>query len=230
MKKGDILAVLYLVACATLVAMFPLQIKDGIICWGYDLNGNGVLNFGAMSKFHPYIMGFLKVAFLATFGEMIKIRGKTGSYKISYIGIRFVIWGLYGIFFSIAFPLFDAGVKGLINAGLWFGTTDPKAAFEVKILLAFSCSFMINMVFAYPMMLSHEWFNMLIAKKRFVGGTEFLEGIDKHLWGSFIPKSIIVFWIPAHTITLSLPGEYRILMAAALSVALGFLLTLKPKK
>lgn len=229
MKKGDFLAVLYLAVCAAVVVMFPLQLKDGVISWGFDVNGNGVLNFGAMSKAHPFIMGFLKVAFLATFGEMIKVRGKTGSYKVSHLGIRFFVWGLYGILFSVAFPLFDAGVKGLINAGLWFGSAVP-ANMEMKLLLAFSCSFMINMVFAYPMMLSHEWFNMLIAKKRFVGGAEFMEGIDKHLWGSFIPKSIIVFWIPAHTVTFSLPGEYRILMAAGLSVALGFLLTLKPKK
>ena len=230
MKKNDVLAILYLAACAAVVALFPLQItKDGIISWGYDLYGNGVLNFGAMSKAHPYLMGFLKVGFLATFGEMIKIRGKTGSYRVSHLGIRFCVWGLFGIIFSLAFPLFDAGVKGLINAGLWFGTTTP-ATTEMKLLLAFSCSFLTNMIFAYPMMLSHEWFNAVIAKKRFVGGAEFLEGIDKNLWGSFIPKSIIVFWIPAHTITFSLPGEYRILMAAALSVALGFLLTLKPKK
>lgn len=229
MKRGDILAVVYLAVCAAVVGFFPLGVKDGVLTWGMDVNGNGILNFGAVSKVHPFIMGFLKVAFLATFGEMIKSRGKTGSYRVTHIFTRFVVWGFYGLMFSVAFPLFAAGVQGLIGAGLWFGSVPPSTAAE-KLMLAFSCSFMINMIFAYPMMLSHEWFNMVIAKRKLVGGEEFMNGIDKHLWGSFIPKTILWFWIPAHTVTFSLPGEYRILMAAGLSVALGFILTFKPKK
>ena len=37
-------------------------------------------------------------------------------------------------------------------------------------------------------------------------------------------KTIPFFWIPAHTITFLLPPEYRVLMAAYLSVALGAIL------
>ena len=228
MKKGDIVAILYVVACVLAVCYFPFELKNGTLSWGYEVNGNGVLNFGAMTKVYPYLMGFIKVALLATFGELIKIRRKTGSYKVDLLALRFVIWGFYGMMFSLAFPLFDKGVKGLMDLGLWPGQAAP-AALGMKIWLAFSCSFLINMIFAYPMMLSHEWFNMVLAKQRFVGGAQFMEGIDKHLWGSFIPFSIVWFWIPAHTITFSLPGEYRILMAASLSVALGFLLTFKKK-
>ena len=43
-------------------------------------------------------------------------------------------------------------------------------------------------------------------------------------------KTIVVFWIPAHTITFCLPAQYQILMSAFLSLALGFILTIKPKK
>jgi len=230
MKRGDVLAIGYLILCAAIVALFPWQVdRDGALSWGYEVYGNGVLNFGAISKAHPFFMGFLKVGLLATFGEMIKMRGKTGSYRITHLTERFIVWGLYGLIFSVAFPLFDAGVKGLMNAGLWYGTAAP-ATMGAKLWLAFSCSFLTNMIFAFPMMLSHEWFNFSINQQRLTGGAEFWAGLDKQVWGSFIPKSIIVFWIPAHTITFSLPGEYRILMAAALGVALGFLLTFKPKK
>ena len=85
------------------------------------------------------------------------------------------------------------------------------------------------MIFAYPMMLGHEWCNEVINKKRFVGGEEFLASVDKHIWGSFIPKTILCFWIPAHTVTFCLPQDYRVLMSAVLSLALGFILTFRPK-
>ncbi len=41
--------------------------------------------------------------------------------------------------------------------------------------------------------------------------------IDWYGFMSFIVfKTIPLFWIPAHTITFLLPGEYRVLMAALL--------------
>ena len=35
------------------------------------------------------------------------------------------------------------------------------------------------------------------------------------------------FWVPAHTITFLLPGEYRVVFAALLSICLGIILSLK---
>ena len=228
MKKEDIFALLYFVACVLVVLFFPFGIADGGICWTGFAWG-GVKDFGEVTAGYPYTMGFLKVAFLAVFGEMIKNRGKTGTYKVSLIGARFVVWGFYGLLFTYVFAMFAKGAGALMGSPLWFGVTDASSL-QYKILFAFTASFWLNMVFAYPMMLSHEWFNSVIAKKRFIGGAEFLESIDKHVWGSFIPKTIILFWIPAHMVTFTLPGSYRILMAAALSVALGFILTFKGKK
>jgi len=230
MKKGDFLAILYAVGCALAVVFFPFGIRDGVLVYGPDVNGSGINNFGAVTQAHPFLMGFFKFGLLATFGEMIKLRGKTGSYRIDHVLSRFIVWGVYGMMFSLVFPVFNFGVRGLVDHGLWFGSTAPDAGLAARILLAFSSSLYINIIFAYPMMLSHEWFNMVIARRRFVGGAEFMGAIDSRLWGSFIPKTIVWFWIPAHTITFSLPSEYRILMAAGLSVALGFLLAFKPKK
>ena len=71
---------------------------------------------------------------------------------------------------------------------LWFGGKD-MGELGNKLIFAISTSFWMNLIFAYPMMLGHEWFNVVFAKRRLVGGTEFLGLIDKHAWGSFIPKN-----------------------------------------
>jgi len=233
MKKSDLFASIFVIFCLGLVFVFPWYITgDGSIGFSFAKAKHGLENFGAVSKRLPYFMGFCKVAILALFGEMIKNRGKCGSYKLDLFFYRFLIWGVYGMLFTIVFTLFASGVGVVMAKGLWFGVA-PVAGVQLtvwqRLWFAFSASLWINIIFAYPMMLSHEWFNSLLAKRKFVGGCEFLAGLDKDVWGSFIPKSIVCFWIPAHTITFLLPESYRILMAASLSLALGFLLSVKPK-
>ena len=43
-------------------------------------------------------------------------------------------------------------------------------------------------------------------------------------WGFVFKKTIPFFWIPAHTITFILPGEFQVLFAALLGVVLGVIL------
>ena len=45
-------------------------------------------------------------------------------------------------------------------------------------------------------------------------------------WGFVFKKTIPFFWIPAHTITFLLPGQYQVLFAALLGVALGIILSI----
>ena len=53
-----------------------------------------------------------------------------------------------------------------------------------------------------------------------------IDTIDFQYFFSFVIfKTIPLFWIPAHTITFLLPENYRVLMAAYLSIALGLILT-----
>lgn len=53
-------------------------------------------------------------------------------------------------------------------------------------------------------------------------------GIDWYGFISFtVLKTIPFFWIPAHTLTFLLPPEYQVIAAAALSIALGIILSLK---
>jgi hypothetical protein len=49
-------------------------------------------------------------------------------------------------------------------------------------------------------------------------------------WSFIFKKTIPLFWYPAHTITFMLPGEYRVLFAALLGVALGVILAIGARK
>ena len=231
MKPGDFGAVVFLALYVCAVFFFPWTIQTGtgnIVCGGFE---NGLENFGKFTAAYPYLMGFFKVGLLATFGEMLKTRMKTGSWKVPSLLWRFLVWGVTGLVFTFVFALFAKGVASMMGTPLWFGDKlipgkEPSSFFQV-LLFAFSTSFAMNMIFAYPMMLGHEWFNEVINRKRFVGGAEFLGAVNKHIWGSFIPKTIVYFWIPAHTLTFCLPGNYRVLMSAVLSLVLGAILTFK---
>lgn len=172
--------------------------------------------FIVATQAYPIPMGFLKVAVLATFGEYLKTRRQTGCWKISHPFQRFFVWGLFGILFTFVFPIFRVGVEWLIANGLWFSWA-----------AAFSKSLWINMIFAWPMMLFHEYCNYCIEKQRPVNPVGFGENLDKKTWFRFIPLSIVLFWIPVHTLTFSLAPVFQVLCAAFLSVALGFILTFR---
>ena len=231
MKKGDVGAILFLIAFACAVVFFP---------WTVTITGKvelgklteGFKNFGVFTEHYPYLMGFFKVGLLATFGEMLKVRVKTGSWKVPSLIARFLVWGVVGLLFTFVFAMFAKGIGGLMGTPLWFGDkfTIGEKSFGQNLLFAFSTSFWQNVIFAFPMMLGHEWCNEVINQKRFIGGAEFLEKLNKPIWGSFIPKTIIFFWIPAHTVTFLLPGNYRVLMSAVLSLVLGAILTFRGGK
>ena len=205
----DVIAALYFVGLLSLaVFFFPEEFKN-------------------LTSHHPYLMGFVKVSLLATFGEYLKRRLTSGGWSgdpIHIFLLRFVGWGIFGLWFTFVFPLFSFGVDACVKAGLW-----PQGP---SVWIAFSKSLWINILgmFGWSMMLSHEWLNTCFAKKRLVSLASFGKEIDTAIWFGFVPKTVLFFWLPAHTITFVLPGVWRILMAAALSVVLGFLLTVSKKK
>ena len=242
LKTGDIIAVLYFIAYTCLVVFFPwrygadiavdtaklsVSASNGFHWVGFSAT-DGLKNFGTVVKQYPYISGFLKVGLLAIFGEMIKVRGRTGSWKTPGLVPKFIVWGVYGMLFTIVFALFGNGMAAVMGKPVWPLTFENE--FAQRVWKGFCTSLWANLIFCYPMMLSHEYWNTCINRKRLLGGGEFLEGIDKHIWGSFMLKTIVVFWIPAHTITFSLDPQFQVLMSAYLSLALGFILTIKPKK
>ncbi len=84
--------------------------------------------------------------------------------------------------------------------------------------------------YAWVMMLSHEWLNVMITSGQRIGLVAFASDLDYHRWFKVVPLTILFFWVPAHTFTFCLRPEWRILCAAGLSVVLGALLTFSAKK
>jgi hypothetical protein len=73
--------------------------------------------FKAMTAAHPFVMGFVKFAFLATVGELIAIRLQKKQWLLpTGIFAKFIVWGLFGVVIALMFKIFAGGV-GLLLAG-----------------------------------------------------------------------------------------------------------------
>ncbi len=182
-------------------------------------------NFGAWTKAHPFLMGFLKLFFLGTFGEALKLRLSRRTWALDKVFQRAAVWGVFGLWFTLAFPGFSALTEALVALGLWPGGADGG------LWMAFSKSLWINLLgmFAWGMMLTHEYANHLIRTGwRQWRLSSFADGADARFALGFLPTTL-AFWIPAHTFTFAMPPEWRVFIAALLAVALGFLLSVARK-
>jgi len=215
MRKGDKVAIVYLLALGLLLVIFFDQ-------------------FVAVTKAQPLIMGFLKFAYLATFGSLLKVRISTGkwTFDLGHVSVQFLVWGVIGVWITAAFPGTNGAVKEL-NAEHMLPTS--SGSFGV-FWAAFSRSFCINLGsgFAFWMMLIHEYLERfcirLLEQHRLLSFVQFGRELDIKTWFQIIPLTITFFWLPAHTLTFLLPSEFRIIFAAVLSVVLGFFLTVGRKK
>ncbi|MTI67916.1 MAG: Mpv17/PMP22 family protein [Firmicutes bacterium] len=185
--------------------------------------------FISLTTNHPYLMGFVKLSILATMGELLAIRIGAGKWKKpSGIVYRAIIWGFFGMVFAIMFPLFAGGVNASIDAGLLPGKNS-------NLLFAFFTSALMNLTFAPTFMGFHRitdaYIDLSDKENSNVTLKKALNNIDWEGFVSFVViKTIPLFWIPAHTVTFLLPPEYRVLMAAFLSIALGAILASASKK
>ncbi len=193
-----------------------------------------------LNKEHGMLMSFVKFAVLATFGETLGSRIRTGNYMPQGFGLipRAIIWGLLGFTIKLAFDIFSAGTLSFFIKMDWKEAVDVFKSPEFsmgKLIIAFSISTFMNTIYAPVMMTIHKITDMHIAQNN--GKLSALytpikveENISKMNWNvqwSFVFKRTIpLFWIPAHTITFILPEEYRVLFAAALGIALGVILAI----
>ena len=188
--------------------------------------------FVGVTQNHPYMMAFLKFFVLATMGELLAIRMAGGEWKKpSFFILRAIIWGMIGVLVTLMFTVFGIGVRGAIESGMLIGASGAFGTF----LTAFLISVVMNFAFAPVFMIAHRMSDTWIDLKYSTGGkvrfTQILETIDwTNLIGFVVVKSIPFFWIPAHTITFLIPGEFRVLFAAYLSIALGIILVTAKKK
>jgi len=191
------------------------------------------------NKDHELITAFIKFAILATIGDVIGLRIKTGNYLRKGFGIipRMIVWGFLGVTIKTAFVLFASGTPAFLESiGLENAQLIMKDNFSPeKLLVAFCISFALNVIYAPVMMTFHAITDMHIVNN---GGT--LKGFFTPIkfrklfvdldwdvqWNFVFKKTIPFFWIPAHTITFLLPAELRVLFAALLGIALGTILAI----
>lgn len=194
--------------------------------------------YEAFNASHPYITAFLKFALLATTGEIIGLRIKTGSYSEPGFGIlpRAVVWGLLGVWIAGAMKVFASGVpifaEGLEIEGM---ATAMKGGFSgMKFLGALMTSIAMNTIFAPVFMTIHKITDTHILRHQGslyallcpIAVGEILATMNWGvMWNFVFKRTIPLFWIPAHTITFLLPGQWQVLFAALLGVALGILLS-----
>jgi len=174
---------------------------------------------------HPYLMGFIKFAILATMGELLALRLANRVWNLPD-GMIFKIagWGLIGALISFMFKFYSAGVSTMMGA-LKFS---PGNQLFSAHLSAFLTSLIMNLTFGIVFMAMHRMSDTYI-KMRFNHKKPSLKELVQAIeWDSFITfvvfKTIPLFWIPVHTITFLLPPSYRVVVAAYLSIILGVIL------
>ena len=191
--------------------------------------------FEKLSGEHPYLMGFIKFALLATAGELIAIKMASGRFgKPSYLIARIVIWGLIGIWITYMMKMFFLGSGIMMAAGLLPGGKLEMTGIAYKLIRAFATAATMNLTFGPTFMAVHKCSDTYLALRAQNGkGVKLAEVIDAVDWKRFVSftlfKTVPIFWIPAHTVTFMLPSEYQVMLAALLSVALGVILNLRKK-
>ncbi|MBW6489751.1 MAG: Mpv17/PMP22 family protein [Lentimicrobium sp.] len=227
MKRSDLIFI-----CCVVLFFLPFFVSDYV----YE-------TYNAFNQEHGMIMSFLKFAILATLGEVIGLRIKTGKYNAPGFGIlpRALVWGFLGLTIKLAFVIFSSGTVSFLSyMGLENAGAALKGSFSLqKLFVAFCISVFMNTMYAPVMMTLHKITDTHILS---TGGTlrglftpiEFGGIISKLNWNvqwNFVfKKTIPFFWFPAHTITFLLPVDYQVLFAAVLGIALGTILALASMK
>ena len=192
---------------------------------------------------HGLVMSFIKFSILATLGEVIGLRIKTGRYHQKGFGLipRAIVWGFLGMTIYMAFAIFSSGTPVLLERiGFRDATTFLHSDLSwKKVLVSFSISTALNLFYAPVMMTFHKITDIHILEN---GGT--IKGFFKPIqfarifkeinwdvqWNFVFKRTIPLFWIPAQTVTFLLPEEYRVLFAAFLGIVLGVLLAIAALK
>ena len=181
--------------------------------------------FVSATAAQPYAMGFVKFALLATLGELLAVRIITGGWqKLPGLLLKILVWGIIGMLIVLMFQVYTSGVAGAVEKRLlWVGS-----GWLARLLTAFLTSALMNLTFGPVFMAAHRISDTWIEARAAGQGLSLAAAIGRIDWPVFfrfvVGKTIPFFWIPAHTITFLLPPEYRVMMAAYLSIALGVIL------
>lgn len=183
--------------------------------------------FKELTTNYPYLMGFIKIAILGTMGELLGGKIVNGHWQLTGIRLyqRVLVWGFLGLVFTVVFPIFSFGVEGILKAGLIPGKGSNIAA-------AFWKSFFMNIIFGFEMMIFHRFTDTLIDRGELFSVWSVVDVFTSIDWKNMfrvVGFAVLWFWIPAHTLTFSLPSEFRVMSAALLAIALGAILGIAKK-
>lgn len=222
-KKQD-----FIFITAFLVVFLPFFIWDDLMAYYRSFNAE-----------HGIIMSFIKFSILATAGELIGLRIKTGKYYKQGFGVipRMIVWGFLGISIKMAFVIFASGTPVLLDylgmdnsAGIMHGPFSLN-----KLFISFCISLFLNVIFAPVMMTFHKITDVhIVSNSGTITGfftpikfREIFVNLNWNVqWNFVFKKTIPLFWIPAHTITFLLPADFQVLFAALLGIALGIILAI----
>ncbi len=161
-------------------------------------------------KAHPLVSSAMQVALLGTIGELLgcKVRGRGWfPFSVPQIFWKVLVWAVLGVSFKYAFAGFFGFFDALVDAAFWpsFGGSAWWKALSVSTFT--------NSLFGPVMMLFHRWTDNWIEKASMNWATM------QSAW-----KTLLWFWIPAHTVTFSLPSHFQVGLAALWAIALGLIL------
>ena len=231
MKKAD------LIPGAFLIALFlPFLLSSSLFELYRDLN-----------KEYPYILSFIKFFILASTGEILGHRIRTGGYFLKGFGLlpRALVWGFLGVSIKMAFVIFGVGAPHMLQTmGFSFPTSNPADILEnnfltdgswLQLLTALTVSIALNVFFAPIFMTVHKITDTHISQNQGklskcfkpIPIRKIIVEMDWDVqWNFVIKKTIPLFWIPAQTLNFLLPGEFRVLVAAVYSIILGVILAI----
>lgn len=165
---------------------------------------------------HPILMAVVQFAILGTLGEIISklMVQKSFKYPFSFAMTlwKMVVWSILAVCIKYAFVGINGFVTDLIDHNML-----PYAE-QGSIRFALYKSVLINIQFGLFLVIFHRVLDNLVEK------VKNWKNLDKGM------LSLLWFWIPAHTVTFSLPKDYQIGLAALWSIVLGFILGLFNRK
>ncbi len=161
---------------------------------------------------HPLTSAAVQFAVLGTLGEIISssLRMKSPALPCRWpqLAGKIIAWAVLGIIIKYGFTGMKGFTRALLDHGLLPGFMDAGLGG------AFAVSVLTNLFFGPQMMFFHRLEDNLILWKWDMAG------LTTAWW------TLLWFWIPAHTVTFSLPVDYQIGLAALWSVVLGLILGL----
>lgn len=166
---------------------------------------------------YPILTAMVQFAILGTLGDLISkwVNAKKIFMPFTFFTLiwKMIEWAFLAILIKYSFVGFQGYVDGLIEHNFL-----PAFISDGGIGRAFAVSLLMNAQFGFLLVILHRILDYLPV------GKISWNGIQKGFY------SLFWFWIPAHTVTFSLPKPFQIGLAALWSLVLGLLLGLFNKK